>query len=370
MKKFLSFLLIILLIISCESKNSYEVKSNVTDVLSDNSNTAGFSKATKAIEFKFPRDHGEHPDFKTEWWYYTGNLKGQDSDDIFGFQLTFFRSGLSPKEKVRVSKWATNQTYLSHFTLSDISNKKFYYDERYGRKSIGLAGTQAEPFKVWIEDWYARKEKKLIHLYAKNNNIMINLYLKETKPIVLNGNKGLSQKASKTGSASYYYSQTGLETTGEISVKGKITRVSGLSWFDREWSTSVLEKNQKGWDWFSIQLDDKREIMLYQLRLKSSGTDEQSSGTFIYKDGTYRHLNKKQFSINVLKYWTSPDTGIKYPSEWNIKIPPENIDINIYPYLKNQELKLLFTYWEGAVKVSGNGLNGNGYVELTGYLPE
>lgn len=367
MNKFISFLILFSLV-SCQN-DKFETKSDVSETLSNENDISGYKRAEKPIKFEFPKDHGKHDDFKTEWWYFTGNLNSiNDLDKKYGFQLTFFRSSLSPNKLERKSKWATNQIYLGHFTLSDIYNNKFYYSQKYSRESSGLSGVNINPFfELWIEDWYINNKDNKYNLIAENDNFKINLSLEETKPIVLNGNKGLSQKSIKKGNASYYYSHTRLKTKGQISINDEIIEVEGLSWFDREWSTSVLEKSQKGWDWFSLQLEDGREFMLYQLREKDNKADNNSSGTFIYKDGTYRNLKKGDFSIEVIDHWFSNKTNIKYPSKWNLKIPSENINAIVTPYINNQELLLDFTYWEGAVKIESNNLKGNGYVELTGY---
>lgn len=335
------------------------------EALSDG-DTEGFQKAIGKRDFVFPEDFGPHDLYQTEWWYYTGNLV-DDSGRRFGYQLTFFRRAIMPQMPDRESKWASNQIYFAHFALSDISGEKFHAYERWSRATLGLAGAETEPLRVWVGDWYVGKKDGTFVIKAEDENIAVDLNLDPVKPIVLQGNEGLSQKSDEPGNASYYFSQTRLETTGTVSLKGNDFRVRGTSWLDREWSTSALGKNQEGWDWFSFQLDDGREVMLYQLRLKDGGVDSHSSGTLIRKDGTVVHLDADDFTIEVLDRWESPHTGILYPSRWRVSIPDYGISLDIVPYLSDQELVLSFVYWEGAVRVSGDGVSGSGYVELTGY---
>lgn len=326
----------------------------------------GFKRAYEKRPFVFPGDFGPHSEFQTEWWYYTGNVTGP-SGRRFGYQLTFFRRGLSPGNPERQSKWGTNQVYFAHFALSDIQEGEFHSYERWGRGSMGLAGAAAEPYKVWVGEWSVRKTGESYELTARDESVSIDLKLKPLKPIVLHGDGGLSLKSKEPGNASYYFSQTRLETTGSVSVQGTVYEVEGLSWLDREWSTSALGAEQEGWDWFSLQFDDGRELMLYRIRLKGGGIDASSSGTLVNEDGSAVPLSAGEFEIEVLDRWKSPDTGILYPSAWLIKIPDFGMELTVTPYQSGQELRLSFVYWEGAVGVSGGGLKGSGYAELTGY---
>jgi len=326
----------------------------------------GFKKALEPRNFNFPQDSGPHPGYQTEWWYYTGNLE-DSSGRRFGYQLTFFRRALSPDNIERESGWAANQVYFAHFTVSDIENKKFYTAERWSRAALELAGAQANPHRVWIKDWNSSRNGEVFKLTARDNDFSINLTLEPVKPVVLQGDRGLSQKGSELGNASYYYSIPRLKTSGTIELKGSEFKVQGLSWLDREWSTSALSEDLQGWDWFSLQLQDGREIMLYQLRRKNGSIDTHSAGTLIEKDGSTITLKASEFNIEVLDRWESPKTGITYPSKWRVSIPEYAVDLTVTPYLPNQELNLSFVYWEGAVSASGGGVSGSGYVELTGY---
>ncbi|MEQ9617597.1 MAG: lipocalin-like domain-containing protein [Deltaproteobacteria bacterium] len=340
-------------------------KLDVARMLSEDG-AEGFERAYEKRPFVFPEDFGPHPEFQTEWWYYTGNVTSP-SGRRFGYQLTFFRRGLSPENPDRESKWGTNQVYFAHFALSDIREEEFHSYERWGRGSMGLAGAAAGPFKVWVGEWSVKKTGDLYELAANAESVSIDLKLNPLKPVVLQGDEGLSQKSKEPGNASYYFSQTRLETSGTVSVEGGEYEVRGLSWLDREWSTSALGPEQEGWDWFSLQFDDGRELMLYRLRLKGGGMDASSSGTLVSEDGSVVPLSADEFEIEVLDRWKSPDTGIVYPSGWLIKIPGLGMEFAVTPYQAGQELLLSFVYWEGAVGVSGGGLEGSGYVELTGY---
>jgi len=358
-------ILIFGLLASCNDNQSSRDADNIAQSLSG-SDTAGFKRADAPRHFIFPEDFGPHPEFQTEWWYYTGNLTSKEGRD-FGYQLTFFRRALSPQKINRESKWSTNQIYFAHFALSDITEGRFYSSERWGRDAMELAGVQGKPFRIWIDNWSIEGDGDNFKLHAEDDSVSINLSLKSMKPTVLQGDKGLSQKTSEPGNASYYFSQTRINSSGTITLDEQKFEVSGLSWLDREWSTSALGENQEGWDWFSIQLDDRREIMLYQLRSKDGGIDSFSSGSLIGTTGEVTPLKADDFEVEVLDIWKSSETGSVYPSKWGISIPKEDIKLTVIPFISNQELLLSFIYWEGAVKVSGDGISGKGYVELIGY---
>ncbi len=333
----------------------------------------GFDRAMEHRPFNFPQDHGPHRAYKTEWWYYTGNLKTAQGRR-FGYQLTFFRIALSAEPPQRESRWAAGQIYMAHFALSDISGKQFYNFERFSRAALGLSGASAEPFRVWLEDWSAQGPADTplpMHLQAEEGAIGIDLLLSSSKPIVLQGNQGLSQKSAEPGNASYYYSLTRMPTSGQIRLGKESYEVAGESWLDREWSTSALGKDQAGWDWFSLQFDEGRELMFYQLRLKSGEIDPLSSGTLVATDGRSRTLKAQEVVIEVLERWQSPHSGASYPSRWRLRLPAEKLELEIRPLLADQEIQGTVRYWEGAVRVrgksTGKNISGHGYVELTGY---
>ena len=338
-----------------------------------------FTRAEAARPLVFPLDMGPHPDFQTEWWYYTGNLS-TSSGRQFGFELTFFRRALaSPDELVpRSSDWATSQVYLAHFTLTDVTANQFHAFERYERGAAGLAGAQPDPYQVWLQDWSVLlNAPNQYHLHAAlpgtaaQAGLQLDLQMKDLKGPILEGDHGLSQKGLGNGNASYYYSQTRLQTGGTIGMNGQTFTISGLSWMDHEFSTSALGPDQVGWDWFSVQLDDGSELMLYNIRQKNGSADPFSNGTIIRADGTTRQLKAGDFTIQVNSTWKSPHNGGIYPASWTVTIPSENLTLQIKPLIPDQELNLSIIYWEGAVQITaeraGVKVAGKGYVELTGY---
>ena len=355
-----------------EKPRTQASSASVIDILGGG-DTAGYARAVEPREFSFPADYGPHNDFRQEWWYYTGNLETAEGRH-FGYQLTFFRFALAPHEVKRNSAWATRQIYLAHFALTDVRGDRYMNEERVSRAALGLAGAQAAPYKVWLEDWIAESESKLglpMHLQAVTSNMSIDLRLESLKPVVLQGDKGLSQKGSAAGNASYYYSLTRLETRGTVSIDGKIYTVSGLSWMDREWSTSALEPGQVGWDWFALQLSDRRELMFYRLRREDGSIDSHSRGVIVDANGGVHTLLPKDVDIAVTAHWQSPHSGVLYPAAWKVNIPTQGVTLEVMPYVADQELNRRFRYWEGAVRVTGmddgHGIKGNGYVELVGY---
>lgn len=332
----------------------------------------GFARAVQPYQFRFPLDHGPHPDYAAEWWYYTGNLRSAEGRQ-FGFQLTFFRFGLTPTPAVRASDWATSNIYMAHFTVTDVASGQFYAFERLSRGAAGLAGAQGDPFQVWLEDWRADgqgPDGTPMRLQARQDDIAIDLILQAGKQPVLQGDQGLSQKSAEVGNASYYYSLTRMPASGSVQTPAGTFAVTGLAWMDREWSTSALAANQIGWDWFALQLDDGSELMYYRLRLRDGSDDPYSKGILVGPDHQLTALARDDVQIDIVERWQSPQ-GAEYPAKWRLRAPAAGIDLTITPLIPNQELALTVTYWEGAVQVSGSvagkAVSGNGYVELTGY---
>jgi len=333
-----------------------------------------FARAEAPIPFEFPKDHGAHNDFQTEWWYYTGNL-ATESGRRFGYQLTFFRRAVVPPEMRidRPSDWSVEQVYLAHFSLTDVQTGQFYANEKIGRGAAGLAGAVGEPaYQVWLDEWQVVQVGENEYLIqAKTDQVAVELQLINRKGEVLQGEEGYSRKGEEAGNASYYISQTRLETRGKITVSDIDYTVSGLSWMDHEFSTSALGEDQVGWDWFSLQLNNDTEIMLFTLRKEDGSIDRFSSATLILADGRVQRFNANQFIVEVKEQWLSPKTGAVYPSRWQIFIPEVDILLDVRPLIPDQELVVSYIYWEGAVFAQGNmgdqAVSGYGYVELTGY---
>ncbi len=346
---------------------------------------AGFARALAPRPFRFPADHGPHPDFRTEWWYFTGNLTAAGGRR-FGYQLTLFRNGLAPPASGgvaagdRASAWATRQAWLAHFAFTDVAAGRFHSAARLARGALGLAGARAAPFRAWVEDWEARAigapgEAGLgpLRLRAADGALAVDLRLEAAKPPVLQGDHGLSRKGGGPGNASYYYSVTRLTTRGAVTVDGREVPVTGLSWLDREWSTSALAAGEVGWDWFSLQLSDGWDLMVYRLRRADGSTDPASSGTLVDPGGGARPLTRGEVAIAVEDRWRSPRSRALYPARWRLRVPAAGLDLRISPELADQELDVGFRYWEGAVSLTGEHggrpVAGAGYVELTGYGP-
>jgi predicted secreted hydrolase len=277
----------------------------------------GFARAEGPRPFDFPTDHGPHSDYHTEWWYYTGNLDTVDGRH-FGYQFTIFRSALVPPEdrQQRPSSWATDQVYMAHFAVTDVDAGRFHYFDRFSRGAAGLAGAQASPYQVGLEDWRVEElEPGIYRLRAAQENVAIDLRLTDLKGPILQGDRGYSQKGPEPGNASYYYSLTRLASSGTVRVGETAHKVDGLSWMDHEFSTSALGPELGGWDWFSIQLDDGSELMVFQLRREDGTVDTFSSGTTVDPDGNTTPLGHQDFTVTVNDTWRSPHSDATYAAQ-------------------------------------------------------
>jgi predicted secreted hydrolase len=342
---------------------------------------AGWAGAGEAFEllrpglvWSFPGDHGAHPEFKTEWWYYVGHLKAA-SGESFGYQLTFFRVGLRKPDAQARSAWSLHTVYFAHLALTDAARGTFFFREKSGRGALGLSGAAAGTMKVWIDDWRAELEGDEFHLQAQDGGLGLDLVLRPLKPPALHGDGGYSRKSGTSDAASYYYSLPRLSTRGTITVDGRTLSVTGESWMDHEFFSSAMAPSLSGWDWFSLQLEGGWEVMLYLLRQKDGAVDPASGGSLVDPSGRVRHLNLADFTVKPTGAWTSPHTQAKYPAGWEITISGAGYRLKIAPTVPDQEIRsqapAKVTYWEGQVKIEGvkNGapVKGFGYAELTGY---
>jgi predicted secreted hydrolase len=332
---------------------------------------APFATALPGYEFEFPRDHGTHDEYRTEWWYYTGHLE-TDGGRRYGFEVTFFRVGIVPPSVPSGNRWELRDLSLAHFAITDVDGKDFRYYEKLNRSSRFTASQAAGHFDVFNEGWRAMTTPDgAWRLVASAGNDAIDLTLRTHKPPAVHGQNGVSVKAEGVGSASHYYSMTRLEVSGAVDGK----RCHGLAWMDHEFGSSRLRESQSGWDWFSIQLDNDTELMLYQIRRRDGAPDVTSSGSLVTSDGSVIHLGHDQLRVQPLGRWTSPKSGATYPMGWTVAVPSLQISVTLQPLLKQQELdtraSTRVTYWEGAVSVSGSfdnvAVTGQGYVEMTGY---
>jgi predicted secreted hydrolase len=337
----------------------------------------GFETPRPGRVWSFPRDHGAHPEYKTEWWYYVGHLKAA-SGESFGYQLTFFRVALrkirKPNPQAR-SAWSLHTVYFAHLAITDAARRTFFFRDKAGRGALGLSGAAAGTMKVWIDDWRAELQGEEFHLQAQDGGLGLDLVLKPLKPPALHGQAGYSRKSGTSDAASYYYSLPRLSTQGTINVNGRTLSVTGESWMDHEFFSSAMAPNLSGWDWFSLQLDDGFEVMLYLLRQKDGAVDPASAGSLIDPQGNTRHLKLSDFTVKPTGAWTSPHTRTTYPAGWEITIPGAGYRLKLTPTVPDQEIRspapAKVTYWEGQVKIEGvkNGapVKGLGYAELTGY---
>ena len=323
----------------------------------------------------FPRDHGAHPAFKSEWWYLTGNVKDAKGRR-FGYELTIFRQGVQFTPAQKESRWAVRDFYFGHFAISDIDGRQFLVKERVSRGALGEAKAAVGDMDVLLGPWSIRQDAdETFHIRAESHDMAIDFTAKPAKPLILEGVQGLSRKGEGAGEASYYYSYPRLATAGSLRRGGENFAVAGLSWFDHEFSTSSLGANEVGWDWFCLQLDTKEEIMLYALRDKSGAIDPASEGTWVRADGTSERLAPGSFTLVRTDSWHSSLSGATYPAGWRISIPSHQADLTVTPLLADQELRLTrmgaLDYWEGACSnqgtVGGRAAGGVGYTELTGY---
>ncbi len=336
---------------------------------------------TGPCNLEFPKDHGAHPGYRTEWWYYTGNLRSKNGRQ-FGFQLTFFRSQVSPpgnekKWPDRTSAWRTSQVYLAHAALSDVGGKVHLHAEDVSRAALGMAGVHqtSNSTTVFLRNWSTRIEAGLHVLTMDSDGFAFKLEFEPIKPPVLHGDRGYDIKGSTPERASCYYSFTRLGGQGEVKIGDETVAVTGQAWMDHEFSTASLEPGINGWDWFSLQLSDSSEIMVYVFRTKTGGIHAASSGTYIRPDSTVQKLANEDIRVEVLDTWQSKQSNARYPVRWRLRIAPLAIDLKVDAKFVNQEMRTLdstgVTYWEGAVSIAGTRNNrpvaGDGYVELTGY---
>ncbi|HEV7766877.1 MAG TPA: lipocalin-like domain-containing protein [Thermoanaerobaculia bacterium] len=334
-----------------------------------------FRLALPGYEFEFPRDHGSHPDYRTEWWYYTGHLR-TESGKRYGFEVTFFRVGIE-NSATKATQWDLQHIMPAHFAITDVAGKSFRYYEKLNRASPFTADATVGRLDVFNEGWRVTTNPdgswKLVAAEGKD---AIELTLRSRKPPAVHGENGISVKAqglssSSTSFASHYYSMTRLEVTGTVNGE----RATGQAWMDHEFGSAALRESQQGWDWFSIQLDNEAELMLYVIRKTDGTPDVTSSGSIVTADGDVIPIRREQMRITPLARWKSKQSGATYPMGWRVEIPNFDVTLTVQPLLREQELitkgSTQITYWEGAVDVTGsfggNAVRGEGYVEMTGY---
>lgn len=336
-------------------------------------NAADYQRALPGYQYQFPRDNFSHPDFQTEWWYYTGNVTSS-TGRRFGFELTFFRQGISLQPDP--SPWYVHDLYMAHFALSDLTGRHYNHADRINRAGPGIAGVDVAQQVVWNGNWRVHIGEHSQQLQASTKDFGVDLGLIPAKPVIIQGRDGISQKAAGVGHASHYVSLTRLLTTGSIRLNGAHYRVTGTSWMDHEFFTGSMAPDEIGWDWVGFQFDNSTELMLYRMRHKDGTVDPFSSGSYVDASGRSTFLSSADFSMQPDgDLWTSPQTKGRYPLRWQISVPRFGLQCTVTTPLRNQELTSNFgpTYWEGAVDVAGKQsgalLHGVGYLEMTGYAP-
>ncbi len=343
---------------------------------------ANWRQALPGYRYQFPRDNGAHEAFRTEWWYFSGNL--QDSQGgKYPFMLTFFRAGLRPGEPPKSkSRWALRNLYFGHFSVLDAKRKKHRFSERISRGELEQAGASEAGLKVWLRDWRAESAggegSFSIRIGAAAPGMKLRLDLKPAKPLVIHGENGVSRKAPGPGRASHYYSYTRLLASGALEIEGRRLDVRGTAWMDHEFGSNQLTKDQVGWDWLSLQLSDGRDLMLYLMRRKDGSVEPTSSGTLVEADGGATHLRLGDFKFKGVDTWKSGRSGAVYPMGWEVEVPAHGLRLRVKPYALAQEIESKgstgITYWEGGVFAEGGSgekkLTGVGFIEMTGYASE
>ncbi len=369
--------------------------SDWPNLRADEPTSSDWKQALPGWTYHFPADHEIHPDFKTEWWYFTGHLRADDGH-AYGYELTFFRQGIlppgarppMPTDGVALSRFVKNDFKFAHFAISDLKGKQFYYSERTSRGAYGEAGfggidhtNPGEKRLAWLENWQLDPQPDgAWHIRASTSTptpMQINLVVNPVKPPAIEGMDGVSQKSAGLGNASHYYSFTRMDTTGSLALGDGAAAhpVKGESWFDHEWASNELVADQVGWDWFCFQFDDRTELMLYAMRRRDGSIDPASAGTLIDANGNTEHLNREDFQMHATRTWHSDKTKATYPLAWKVSIPSRQMEFTLESQMDDQELALpLISYWEGGIVAdgqrAGRKLTGLGYMELTGYSTE
>ncbi len=325
-----------------------------------------FRQVTGPLPLHFPDDHAAHPDYRSEWWYFTGTLDGSNGERL-GFQFTLFRFGLDPAEQRPLSAWAADALWMAHLALSDADGRRFFQSERFARGALGLAGASAE--RWWLRDWSVEALASGWQLRADAGEFALDLQLDLTRPLVLQGDQGYSRKGEPSGAASRYYSATRLAASGAVAIDGRSVPVSGLAWLDREWGSGQLPPDVVGWDWFALHLDDGRDLMVYRLRDRAGQATPFSAGALVASDGESSILAADDFTTEPGGWWRDED-GQRWPLRWRLELPGQDLALDVVAVFDDQLWRQSVSYWEGMVDVFEAGSDrrlGRGYMELSGY---
>lgn len=356
-----------------------------------------FLEARPGFAWAFPRDHWAHPEYRSEWWYFTGHLEaaaapGADAGTApdapprrFGYQVTFFRVGLLPEAPAGSSAWLSRGLVMAHLALSDQGRAEHRFHELLRRETPVLGGfpppSAGDPRLAWVQApagtdarWELSWVDDGFEFAARDDAGGLGLRLRAApgKPRIFQGPGGLSRKTAQGESASLYYSYTRLETTGTLRLGDEELAVTGESWMDKEFGSSKLAPDQVGWDWFSLQLADGRELMIYLLRRKD-GSLSHARGTLVDAAGAETYLGPEAWQLAATRRWASESTDATYPVAWTLKLPEHGVDLVLEAAFDAQENVSAIipgmAYWEGVVHVRDPAGReaGRGFVELTGY---
>ena len=355
--------LLLLLLIAC---------SGLTGSASGADDTAGsrivaYPSVSPDHELVFPRDHGSHPDYRTEWWYVTGWINGGGVER--GFQITFFRSRPGVQED-NESAFAPKQLIFAHAAVTDTANGRLIYQQRAGRQGFGLAYANTDNTDVGIDGWQLTREGDRYNARIDADQFAMDLRLTPTQPVLLQGENGFSSKGPEPGQASYYYSLPQLRVEGVIQIQGAALPVTGEAWLDHEWSSEYLPTDAQGWDWLSINFSDGGALMVFRMRARRSGGTFWAGGSVRDRNGRLTNLSPDDVEFEPQRRWRSPRTGVEYPVAMRVRAGEYVLEVE--PLIDDQELDSRastgIVYWEGAVRASVRGQPiGRGFLELTGY---
>ena len=328
---------------------------------------AQHAAALPAKALTFPRDHGAHPELRTEWWYITGHASA--GDRRFGFQVTFFRSRVDATKDMR-SAFAAKQLLFAHAALTDVQGRKLWHDQRIARQGFGIAEAALDDGALRLRDWSLERKGDTWHARLPAAGFSIDVQCAPTQPVLLQGRGGLSRKGPEPEQASYYYSLPQLAVRARIGLQGREMAAEGRAWLDHEWSEALMHPEAVGWDWIGMNLDDGSALTAFRLRRKD-GTGLWDGGSFRSAKGDLYIASKGETEFKPQRRWTSALSGATYPVEWIVRTPADFYTVRAV--IDNQELDSRAStgaiYWEGLAElIDSNGRPvGRGYLEMTGY---
>lgn len=359
-------------------------------------------RAIEISPFSFPRDHGQHPDFRMEWWYLSGRLTSEDGSDwayhftifrralecwtdlaLVGLaissksirQRSFFQRALAGMLESQNSRRISVDGYVGHLSITNISEGNYVFFERGGTSLFTIAGARSDGLDVWVKDWRLHETSGVVNVCAEREDFAVDLELVPLKPPALHGDHGLCKKGPEPGHASYHYSLPSLLTTGTLKWSGENHHVQGRSLMDREYGTEMLPRSVRGWDWFGLILANNHEVMISVIRNADGTIAGTSSGTNAMPDGSWKGFTSERLHVEPTEFWTNPATGTQYPTSWIIAVHQMDLHLEIRAVVREHELvsatSTTVDYWEGPVRVFGTmygeQVAGHGHVELVGY---